>query len=250
MKSHKPIRDKMKRIAVLSKDPILKNHIPDTNWFSHENLKQMLDSYKTIYIKPNKGNSGNKIIRIKSVEGRYEVSFGGTRQLASMDTLKMELDIICSTRKYFIQEGIDLATFKGRPFDMRVVMQKPYNSWQLTLTSAKVATKKNAAVTNVSKGAEDFLLQKILCNYDQKKDPMATFREIVDIAHQISYSLSNKFPLRIIGLDLAIDKNNKVWFIEANTVPLCKQCKKVNDKSSQRKYVKAKKVIRESLETF
>jgi len=73
---------------------------------------------------------------------------------------------------------------------------------------------------------------------------MATLKELVDIAHQISNILGSNFPFRIIGLDMAIDKTGKVWFIEANTKPQCVRCKQVNDAVSQQKYEEAKKIIR------
>ncbi|WP_353893804.1 YheC/YheD family protein [Proteinivorax hydrogeniformans] len=247
MSTHKPFRDKMKVMTTLSHDPNIKNHLPETKWFRQDNLVKMLDKYKAAYIKPNKGKQGRSIVRVKNTKDGHEISSGSDRINIPSESLKSELKKTMSDSiKYVVQQGIDLATYKGRPFDMRIVAQKPYNFWQISLTGAKVATFKEAAVTNLTKGSKAYALQEILCNYDQRQDPMATLREIIDLSHQISYILGEHFPLRIIGLDIAVDKKGKLWFIEANTQPI-NSIIKVNDVESQKKYLNAKQIIKDSL---
>ena len=249
MSDHKIFRNKMKKTLALLDDPIVAQHVPDTSWFSIYNLYEMLQKHRVIYIKPNAGKQGNRIIRVRKVsESACEVSYNGETKKIKVSAIESELAIIMQSKKnYLIQKGIDMATYKNRPFDIRVVMQKPFTNWQLTLTSAKVALREDAVVTNVSKGAEDFYLKYILENYDQKEDTLATFIDLIDLSHQIAYLLSVEFPLRIIGLDMAIDKEGKIWFIEANTNPQCAKCKKVNDNISVAKYDQARKIIKSDL---
>ena len=245
MTDHKNIRSKMKKNIALLDHPIVSQHVPETVWYNAQNLKEMLTRYKGIYIKPNTGKQGNRIIRVKKMnELTCVLSDNNFSKKIALPELFKELESIMVKRKYIIQQEIDLATHNGCPFDIRMVMQRPYTTWELTLTSAKVALKEGAVVTNVSKGAKDYPLNKILQKYDQKQDPLAVMRELINLAHQISSALGSKYPLRTIGLDMAIDKTNKVWFIEANTMPQCRRCTRVNDKSSKQKYKKAKKIIK------
>ena len=120
------------------------------------------------------------------------------------------------------------------------------NCWRLSLMSGVVAKRKDAVVTNISRGNFDLLLEEVLQKNDQKLNPMNTLRELIDLSHQIVHVLGSRFPLLVIGLDMAIDKQGKVWFIEANTNPDSSGLEKVNDKVSYQKYLDAKKWIREN----
>lgn len=245
MNNHKTISSKMKKTGALLNHPLVSEHVPKTVWYNSQNLQEMLALYDGIYIKPNTGKQGNRVIRVKKVnEFDCQVSDNDFSKTIMISDLFSELEKIMASRVYIIQQRIDLATYKNCPFDIRMVLQKPYTTWALTLTSAKVALREDAVVTNVSKGAQDYPLNDILRQYDQREDPLATLRELVNLAHEIANILGSNFPLRIIGLDMAIDKKGKVWFIEANTQPQCARCKQVNDKISKHKYEIARKIIR------
>lgn len=240
----KNIRSKMKKTRALLDHPVIAQHIPETLWFNTKNLEYMLGRYKSIYIKPNRGRQGNRIIRVKRVGGSdWVLSFNNSSKLVPLPDIPSKLKSIMTKGKYFIQQGIDLATYNNCPFDIRMVLHKPFDTWDLTLTSAKVAFREDAVVTNVAKGAKDYPLIEILQKYDQRKDPMATSRELANIAQQVCEILGSRFPLRIIGLDMAVDKKGKVWFIEANTQPQCAKLKRLNDKATRKKYTRAIKTI-------
>jgi hypothetical protein len=246
--THKIIKSKMKKTLPLIQDPILSRHVPETHWFSTENLERMLQSYPQVYVKPNQGRQGLGISRVKRIgNSEYELSYENTTKLASFPEVVEDLVGRFDTgRSYLIQEGIDLATYNGGPFHIRVVMQKPMNRWQLSITSSLVAKRKDAVVTNGARGNLEFPVEEVLQNNDQKLNPTNTLRELIDLSHQIVYVLGSRFPLLLIGLDMGIDKQGKIWFIEANTDPDCRGLKKVNDEVSYQKYLEAKKWIREN----
>lgn len=133
-------------------------------------------------------------------------------------------------KKYLVQQGIEFATYRRRPFDVRLVLQKPLNRWLVTLMTAKVAPRKNSLVTNIAKGGKDH-------------HTLETLRELVDVSHQIVQVLNSRFPLQIVGLDMGIDKRGKIWFIEANTKPDCQGLENL-DRKLYKKYREAKKLIR------
>lgn len=248
MTAHRNIKSKMLKTRVLQRHPIISQFVPETVWFNSLNVEDMLTRYNVIYIKPNTGNQGNEVFRVTKLnKSDCVLSYNNTAKNISLPDTFKELESVISKRKYILQQGIDLATYQNCPFDIRMVMQKPYDTWELTLTSAKVALTEDAVVTNVSKGARDYPLNEILQKYDQKQDPMAVLRDLVNAAHQIASRLGFKLPIRILGLDMAIDKNGKVWFIEANTRPQCARCMLVNDESSQKRFEDARFIIRKAL---
>jgi hypothetical protein len=123
-------------------------------------------------------------------------------------------------------------------------LQKPLGRWRATLMSAKVAPHKSSVVTNVAKGAKDHNLYKLLKGIDQSLNSSAVMRDLMDASHQIAQILSSHFQLKVLGLDMGIDKKGKVWFIEANTKPDCIGLETI-DRRLYRKYVKAKKIMRD-----
>ncbi len=235
----------MKKTRALLEHPIIAQHVPETVWYNSNNLIKMVAQHSVIYIKPDTGCQGNRVMRLKKVnETDGLLAFEDYTKNISLADAPSVLNSIISKRKFIIQQGIDLATYRNCPFDIRIVMQRPYRTWEITLTSAKVASREQAVVTNVSKGAQDYPLIDILQQYDQKQNPTATIKQLVNLSHQICHLLGIKYPLRIIGLDMAVDKHGRIWFIEANTQPQCARCKLVNDKISQHKYEKARTIIK------
>ncbi|WP_161793384.1 YheC/YheD family protein [Cohnella kolymensis] len=227
------------------KDPIMKHYVPDTDWFEYSSLHKMLKTYSCVYIKPDSGNKGTGIIRVKKLNSKEcEISYKKTTSRSSPDKLYSRIKkILKPEKKYIIQQGVDLATYQNRPFDVRVVLQKPLGKWRATLMSAKLAPHKSSVVTNVAKGAEDRNLYKLLKGTDQSLNSFAVLRDLMDASHQIAQILSSHFPLNILGLDMGIDKKGKVWFIEANTKPECSGMKRYDGKL-YRRYLHAKKIIK------
>lgn len=240
-------KGKMAKYSILKKDPIASKHLPTTYWYSECSLEELLKTFSSIYIKPDGGSLGKNIIRVKVIEGNMaQISFEDDTitvnkdEIAPMVKKFMRVDL-----KYIVQQGIDLATYKERPFDIRVVLQKPFDVWQVTLTSAKVAKMPDSVVTNVARGAKDYLLHQILSIHDQAQamDPICSMRELIDLSHRTAAVLNSKIPLEILGLDLAIDKKGDLWIIEANVQPSCSKCQLVNDEISVKKYERAKKAL-------
>lgn len=241
--NHQIINSKYKKMKPLMDDPFLCRHVPETHWFSEERLKRMLETWNTVYIKPDRGRHGLDISRIRRINrGLCELSYDSTHeQLSYQDAVRKLIEKLDPDKRYLVQEGIDLSTMSGSPFHIRVVVQKLINRWQVSLISSLVASTANAVVTNFSRGNFDVHLKEVLHNNDHQWDPFTAHRELIDVSQQIAQVLGEHFPLMIIGLDMAIDKKGKIWFIEANTRPNCTELEKVNDAVSYRKYLEAKK---------
>lgn len=244
MMTHMIIRSKMKKGIPLMCDPVISHHVPETNWFHASTLRKMLRSYSTLYIKPDVGRKGNGIIRIKKLaDAECEIAYGGTTSRCSSKKVYDEVaKRMYPQKKYLIQQGIALATYHRRPFDVRLVLQKPLNRWQLTWISAKVAPKATSIVTNVAKGAKDTKIVKTLKGIDQSLNPYKVLQELINVSYQVVQILDAKFPLTIVGLDMGVDKKGKVWFIEANTKPDFRGLRKFDPVQYQR-YLRAKKMI-------
>ncbi|WP_169306598.1 YheC/YheD family protein [Cohnella pontilimi] len=226
-------------------DPFMKRYVPDTDWFGYDSLDKMMRRYDSVYIKPDVGRQGGGIIRVKKLSAKqWEISSKQTSSLFAPDKVYKQVKLLLNPKKkYIVQQGIDLATYHRCPFDVRVVLQKPLGYWRATLMSAKVAPRPSSLVTNVAKGAKDHNVYKVLRGLDQSLSSSNIMRDLMDISHQTAQILNSRYSFKILGLDLAVDKNGKVWFIEANTMPDNAGLENV-DRSLYSKYLKARKLMR------
>ncbi|WCR28399.1 YheC/YheD family protein [Paenibacillus thiaminolyticus] len=239
---HKFINSKMLKGKPLSQDHALSRHVPETHWYHATTLTKMLRSFPVLYIKPDKGSSGTGIIRVKRLNNSESlISFKASSKKYPNTKIASEVaKRMHRGKKYIIQQGIPLATYRKKPFDLRIVLQKPSNQWLLTWMSAKVAPRSNSIVTNVAKGARDAKIKEVLRGADQRLNVPTVLEELSGVSYKIARKLGSRFPLRIVGLDMGIDKKGKAWFIEANTRPSFHGLNKF-DPVQYRRYLRAKK---------
>ncbi|MEF2245052.1 MULTISPECIES: YheC/YheD family protein [unclassified Paenibacillus] len=244
---HKYILSKMKKERPLKQDSELSKHVPATRWLNSANLISMLKKYSTLYVKPDTGSSGRGIIRIKRLSDSTCLisSKNGTVKCAINDAMKILKKRMLRNKKYIVQQGISLASYRGRPFDFRVVLQYTDKKWSITWMSAKVASRKNAVVTNVAQGAKDKKIEPTISGADQNFQTDKVMSELRAISNRIAKKLGSRFPVGILGLDMGIDKKGKIWFIEANTNPSFHGLRKL-DPVQYRRYLRAKRKMRRS----
>lgn len=218
------IASKWLKTNIMLQDGELKPYIPQTVWWQPHDLFGMLKQHEVVYLKPDKGGGGIGIIRIEQTEPRvYEVRYMtkrqhivGKRALVSFLNRRMRPD-----KRYLIQQGIRLARVAGRPFDIRVLVQKPRHHWVFMGMAAKVAAKEKI-VTNRANGGMALSVPKVLRAGLGWSWPQIRHVEqlLESIALQTASTLSKRFSgLRVLGLDIGIDEQGNVWIFEVNTRP-------------------------------
>lgn len=195
------------------------HYMPYTLLFNRINLEHMLKEYNFCYIKNNRGRCGKGIFRIEHRCENYICKTGGseinTWHFSTFQALSTFLEEIFA-KKSIIQQEISLETIDNCPFDMRVLMQKDeYAKWTLSALNFRIANT-GAIVTNFSAGARDAMIipkQPLL-------HPNISWETITHFATHSVAALESYFgPLGEIGLDIALDKNGRLWLIEANSRP-------------------------------
>lgn len=125
---------KWTKTCVLSENSQIRAHIPPTEKMTHSSLKSMLDKYRMVYIKPDKGTFGIGVMRVE-VESdqskpvyRYQ-SGSDIRRFSTYDDLYDSINRLINDRLYLVQMGIHLTKYRNRRFDIRVqVQQSPEKS--------------------------------------------------------------------------------------------------------------------------
>ncbi|WP_019121930.1 YheC/YheD family protein [Brevibacillus massiliensis] len=201
--------------------------IPEThNYASLENLRRMMRKYRMVYLKPKNGSLGIGILKVmRTADHSYEVSYHTSsgnikRTFNSAQTLYQRIFRSRKPSAYLVQQGINLHTYHGRPFDFRVHLHKNQeNNWVVSCMAAKVAGS-GSVTTHVRTGGTVIpgsdLLQSIFGNRRNLIEERIS-SAAVRIAAAIEEAMG--IPLGELGLDMGIDKHGHVWMFEANSKP-------------------------------
>ncbi len=123
------------------------------------------------------------------------------------------------SKKYILQQKISSVKINGRLVDFRVIVQKLKDSWQISGIGARIAPR------------EGFLTN--ICQEGKLVDGVLLFKKIFPNEWKIILAKINKLSINLIqyfeeqsknsiseaGLDLIIDENKKIWFLEINSKP-------------------------------
>ena len=208
-------------------------HLPDTARADEKTVRSFMQKYGSIILKPNSSSIGLGILKLEK-KGRMWVltypktKFGKTGKIKFRKRLPELLLRKMKNRTYLVQERIPLATYEGRPFDLRVSVQRNlFGEWQVTGIAGRVAAK-NKYVTNVAQGGRVFSLPELLEGHSHL-DVETVAGNVIKISTQIAEELSMRLPnLADIGLDIGVDQNGFPYFIECNARDLRISFKKGN----------------------
>jgi hypothetical protein len=195
----------------------LRDYLPVSLKYSEKELKSAMAAYHSLFIKPTNDSIGNGIMKLsKHLSGKWLLFWKkGKPTLLSAKRAVYVIQRIVGKKTYMIQEAIALATYKGRPYDLRVSVQRGITGrWQVTGVVGKVAGA-GRHVTNVAKGGKVRRTEVLF------KNNRFDFETMMDAIRSASISimndLSEKLPhLADVGLDIGIDHRGHIKLIEVN----------------------------------
>ncbi|MGE5389827.1 MAG: YheC/YheD family protein [Deltaproteobacteria bacterium] len=220
--------NKWKVHQMLINNPRLYPYLPETRLLNAENLQDMLKKYPVLFVKPGNGSLGYGIVKLKRNERgeiNYVVNRGRGRlrtQAENADDFMKKTKKLRKDKQYIVQQGLDLATFRGSPFDIRIIYQKDGSGeWQISKKFVRVAAP-GSSVSNLSSGGRAEPSKKVLKYlYSRKETIEEKNREIKGLCQTIALTLekSTNGTFGELGLDIGIDKNGHPWLIEVNSKP-------------------------------
>ena len=124
--------------------------------------------------------------------------------------------------RYMLQQGIDLIRHAGRPFDLRLLLQKNrHGVWTVTGIGARVAGA-SSLTTHVPRGgtiANPEALLRAALGRAQTSSLTRRLRQLAPrVARQIERASGDE--LGELSLDVGVDVNGKLWLFEANAKPM------------------------------
>jgi hypothetical protein len=227
------IKSKWIKTKWLVKNRKLKKYIPRTMLFNRKTLHFMLSAFSTIYFKPTGGTGGADIIRINRKDRGYQIQYNSVKSFyASRKGLYNKLRQFSKGRSFLLQQGIRLATTKGNPFDVRVMVQKTTKGrWVSSAIFTKIGRSGKVA-TNYHQGGKLGYFSPTMTGAGYKS---ASIRRKKSKLEWLGCTVGKQFDsykkgFRELGLDVALDAKGKPWILEVNTRPQFYPLKHMSDK--------------------
>jgi len=222
-----------------------KHYLPNTRRLSGPaTLERMLERHQFLYLKPESGKAGKGIMTISYKPGStlpyrlniQEKTSSTTYNCVNFGKLWARISEEMDKTPYIVQQGINLATYRNRKFDLRALIQKNMSGqWEMTGLGARVAGS-TSITTHVPRGGRIDEPAKLLSYAFNSSESHTIVEKVskaaVTIASQIEKQA--KYRLGEMSMDIGVDTNGNVWFFEANSKPMKFDEPHIRQKSLQR----------------
>lgn len=206
-------------------------HVPKTRRLrSASTLVAMLKNHDSLYLKPENGKAGKGIMRLKyrldaSLPYRLQIQSGKknvTYKAASLDRVWARIGKERGASRYIVQQAIELAAHHGRPFDLRVLLQKNgKGAWAVTGIGARLAGARSIT-THVPRGGSIEEPASMLEGTFGAERAAAILKSVPMTALLIARQIERASGTMLgeMSMDLGVDEEGGLWFFEANSRPM------------------------------
>lgn len=207
---------------ILRGEPEVVGHLPETMLYTADNLKLMMQRHDALILKPNNASLGQGVIKLLRCSSGWRLYYpagkaGVKTAYARAKDMPKAVAPFTSRKKYIIQQYIPLAAYNGRPFDLRVVVQRDGSGqWQVTGIIGKVAGA-GRYITNVANGGAVGRIEQLL----PAALPYFPLQELKERIEAVSLTIAKRMELKLphladLGFDIGITGQGEVKFIESN----------------------------------
>lgn len=214
--------------AAASTTPAVSALFPLTLPFSRQNLASILEHYGQVMVKPDRGSLGKGIIKAKALPNQ-NFQFATSKDPLVWRTCRSIDDLYTALRQnatkpeeLLLQQVVDICRLKGRIFDIRAQFQKDGDGvWVITGVAVRVAAK-NRFVTHIPNGGRAENYQRVIRSIFRNPDAKTELdKQLAYICRQVPSLLEEylEINLGIVSMDIAIDKQGRMWILEVNSKP-------------------------------
>ncbi|CAM4364829.1 YheC/YheD family protein [Paenibacillus typhae] len=243
---NRPLRNKWTIQQTFSQKTRFRQHMPETLLYqSSSDLLRMLKTNPVLYVKPINGTGGRGILRIERLkEGQSLYDIQGRRQnrqiISPRKVTLSKLEAIvrkwCAGGRFLVQQGIPLRLPGGRFHDYRMLVQKNGQGvWELTGIAGRVGAARSVT-SNLHGGGHavraEVLLKEWLGSAEKADKAMKTAEKLgLEAAAFLEESFGTLCEL---ALDLAIDRQGRIFVLEVNPKPAREVFARTGDSSTYR----------------
>jgi len=175
-----------------------------------------------IILKPDNSSRGRGIFGIKRQAERFLIIKDDAAALdMSIPELKSYIDELLSSKKYIAQKRVYSMTPSGRPFDIRVLVQRRNKDSYEYIMYPRIGGGK--ILSNIAAGGSTMPIDSFLTeNFSEEAPEIKKMLEYFAMNFPPYYQKFLKHPFFDLGFDVGIekiDKSYKLWVFEINQGP-------------------------------
>jgi hypothetical protein len=215
--------DKWEVYRDLGKNPLVNKYLPYTKKYTHErDLSEFFETHDEAYLKGVRGGRGEWILRVrKQSSGTFEYSYFTNKvvvgEVKRWKSLIRVIEKFFRGRTFVIQRAIDLIQIDKSKVDFRAEVQRD-GSGELNIVgvSARIG-KINSPITIHSSA---YPLKHFLEEYTyySEREIEQLIDKVRDFLISIYTALEEVYgSFGEIGIDFALDRKGRIWFIEPNS---------------------------------
>jgi hypothetical protein len=205
--------------------------IPTTRRLVHVGgLGRLLRKHGYLYLKPESGKAGKGIMTVrvhleKTLPYRLKIQENkrsSTYNCSTLGKLWTRIQKQSGGEAYIAQQGIALASFKDRRFDLRALVQKNrLGVWEMTGLGARLAGA-SSITTHVPRGGQIEDPEKLLTYSFNAEQAHMLLQKVKRTTVLIARQIERASALRLgeMSMDLGVDGDGHLWFFEANSKPM------------------------------
>lgn len=215
------LTNKWLKTKAILRDAKVRAWVPETRLMNLPALRSMLNRYGMVYVKPISGTYGKGVMRVEAGRGAYAYQVERTKRgFATVDALYRSILRHKRKRPYLVQRGIRLLKYRGRRFDIRVMVQRNLRgNWETTGIIGRVAHP-NKIVTNFHSGGKPTALHTLLSPLASSPVRARIERRVSKVSYDAAKALCRVYPgVNMVGADIGLDASFRPWIIELNTMP-------------------------------
>ncbi|SMO33021.1 YheC/YheD family protein [Melghirimyces algeriensis] len=223
----RPLGGKLHTHHMIQENPALRPYLPPTiKLQSSADILTALQKHAAILIKPNGGSHGRGVAAIIPegdsfrVWGRSKANRRFHLLLHSRKTLCRWAEQFTQHSRYIIQPYLSLTTMDGRPFDIRILVQKDRSGCWVTTGMAVRTGHFSSLTSNLHGGGHAERAIPFLKKYYPPGKVSKILKSIRFLSLNIPKQIESQHGrLLELGLDIGVDRNGHVWLLEANSKP-------------------------------
>lgn len=227
---NRPLRNKWTVHRTLGKVAAFDAHLPATRFYeSPEDVHAMLRKHSLVYVKPINGTGGRGILRVERMkDGTYAVQGRDhSRRIVTPRRVTKEqlAGVLRSWDKhgdrYIAQQGLHIHLPSGRVHDYRMLVQKNgEGEWTVTGCAGRVGPPRSIT-SNLHGGGKAVPMATLLREWIGSEERIGQIRRTAEtLGIGVARHLERTYgALCELALDLAIDRQGRVWLLEVNPKP-------------------------------
>jgi glutathione synthase/RimK-type ligase-like ATP-grasp enzyme len=216
-----PVGNKMKVYKKVKKAKVFASYlIPSTTLLMSEEIISFLENQRRAVIKPLSGNHGKKVFFIEKTEEQYKVTEGFNTMYMNEKELNRYFQPILTAQRFLLQPFIECKTKNGLTYDFRLHVQKNgAGKWEITLIYPRISGNAKM-ISNISSGGYRGELASFLkAEFDEDSKKVKESLEAFALSFPAHLDTLYEHSFDELGLDVAIDANQRLWVFEVNWRP-------------------------------